>query len=79
MGLEAAFEWVGLMALFALGAYLYKDSGFLYQCAALSANLLVYRVLAFMPFGGGRVWGWNKAAFAVFAVATAGLILPVML
>lgn len=81
LGVQAMVEWVGMLLLFCLGAFLVQQTAFFYHCAAIAANLLVYRLIPFMPFGsfgGGRVWGWNKAAFAALAVATAALLFVVI-
>ena len=74
MGVQAAIEWAGMMVLFTLGTYLFKENAFLNYCTALTAQLLLYRMLPFLPFGGGRVWSWNKIVFSSFAIATITLI-----
>ena len=74
MGVQATIEWVGMLALFTLGAFLLKGDTFFYRCAALTTNLLFYRILPFMPFGGGRVWNWNKLVFSVLTMVTFVLI-----
>lgn len=81
MGVQAAVEWIGMLLLFALGAFPLKDNEFFYRCAALTANLLIYRMIPFMPFcsfGGARVWSWNKLAFALLAAATVLLVFFVL-
>lgn len=78
MGIQAIVEWIGMLLLFSLGAFLLKENDFLFQCASLSANLLIYHLIPFMPFGafgGARVWAWSKAAFALLAVVTIAVII----
>ena len=74
LGVQAAVEWVGMLALFALGALLLGGNRFFQLSATFAASLLVYRVLFFMPFGGGRVWRWSKPVFSVLACISLGLI-----
>lgn len=81
LGLQAAIEWIGLLLIFSLGAFLLKENAYFYHCAAISANLLVYRLIPFMPFGsfgGARVWAWSKIVFAAFAIVTIALIFLVL-
>lgn len=70
MGIQAVVEWMGMILIFALGAFLLKDNLFLYRCATIAASLLVYRVILILPFGGGRVWNWSKLVFAALAAVT---------
>lgn len=81
MGVQATIEWAGLLLIFCLGGFLLKDNPYVFQCASLVANLLVFRLIPFSPFGsfgGARVWNWNKAAFAGIAAVTLAIILIVV-
>lgn len=81
MGVQATVEWLGLIALLAAYAVFRPGDSFVYQCASIAVNLLLFHVIPFMPFGafgGARVYAWSKAAYALLAAASVALLFLVL-
>lgn len=73
MAIEALVEWTGALLLVVAGVYL-KDEGRIWDFIRIfGKGLLLYRSIPIYPFesyGGGRIWGYNKALSILLLVVS---------
>ena len=75
MALNSILVWLFLFVIMISNMFI--DNLVLEGMQNVSAILLIYRCIPILPFssyGSGRVYNWNKAVFAIFAIASILLV-----